>query len=703
DIARSYFNIGETYDGQGNYRKALEYHKKALDIRIKGLGESHPYVAAGYNSIGEIYFKQGRHDTALEYCQKALNILLNSFGKNHLDVALYYNNIANIYEKKRDYDLAIKNHKIALSISLKELGKGHPNVAESYNRLGEIYYKLKNYEKAVEYNEKAIDCLQQMRKHFTTIESKQFHLSEKQSIFENSIRNILEANSFDSTQFDLKQTFTYAETGKGNLLLDALNSSQAKYFANIPEPLLQKEYDLITDITYYDKKRQEKLLEGMDENDTTILAFSSKQFGLNRQYEVLVNQLETDYPQYYQAKYNFTTLTVNHVQDHLLAENQTLLEYFVGDSSIFIFLIQKNNYEVKEIKRDFPLKDWVQQMTKEGIYGYHALSIYDPLKTDSLQDAATLNYATAAQNLYKKLISPFENKLTKNLLIIPDGVLNYLPFEALLTEAPARIGSYKSYPYMLKKHQISYSYSATLLDEMRQKQHRRAPEGKLLAMAPFFDGDVEELNIRIDTTDIFADINRSEPLLPLPNSGEEIATISKLFDGTPIYGTAASLTQFQQQAESYRILHLATHGKADDRVGDYAYLAFAVPGDVGEFDKLYARDLYNYSLNADMVVLSACETGTGKLQKGEGIISLSRAFAYAGAKSIFPTLWQVSDEKTKDLLIGFYKYLKIGKPKDEALRLAKLDFLESNAGNGIGTHPYFWAGLIGIGDMRAVR
>ena len=102
-------------------------------------------------------------------------------------------------------------------------------------------------------------------------------------------------------------------------------------------------------------------------------------------------------------------------------------------------------------------------------------------------------------------------------------------------------------------------------------------------------------------------------------------------------------------------------------------------------------------------MLSACETGIGKLQRGEGIISLARAFAYAGAKSIFTTLWKVDDEKTKDLVIDFYKYLKVGKAKDEALHLAKLDFLKKNKGKGAANHPFFWAGMIGIGDMRPLN
>ncbi|MEZ4963118.1 MAG: CHAT domain-containing protein, partial [Saprospiraceae bacterium] len=186
---------------------------------------------------------------------------------------------------------------------------------------------------------------------------------------------------------------------------------------------------------------------------------------------------------------------------------------------------------------------------------------------------------------------------------------------------------------------------------------------------------------------------------------EEIAWVANLWDGRFLVGKEASIEEFNRYAENSRILHLSTHGKANSKFGDgdYSYLAFGVPNGEGTFSKLFAKEIYTYSLNADLVVLSACETGTGEVQVGDGISSLSRAFIFAGAKSVFATLWQVSDAKTKDLMVYFYKNLQQGKSKDEALRLAKLEFLKRNKGQGGFDHPFFWAGMIGIGDMGAVR
>ncbi len=155
---------------------------------------------------------------------------------------------------------------------------------------------------------------------------------------------------------------------------------------------------------------------------------------------------------------------------------------------------------------------------------------------------------------------------------------------------------------------------------MRNKKHRQEPTQKLLAMAPFFLGNADTLLSKVDSTELLADValRTRDTLTALPNSGPEVASISKILPGQAFYGREATLQKFQELASGSRILHLSTHGKADDRLGDYAYLAFGMPNAQGTFDKLYARDLYNLSLNADLVVLSACETGIGKLQRGGG-------------------------------------------------------------------------------------
>ncbi|MCB0520595.1 MAG: CHAT domain-containing protein [Saprospiraceae bacterium] len=754
DVAHAYQNIASTYYNLGEYEKAIQYHELALKIFLMSQKENHPTVATIYMNLANAYSNLGNSVKANELMEKSLNIRTQLYGNSNPMVASIYANIGNPSGCNGDLQKAIDTQKKAIEIWRENYGEFSRSLAHSYLILAENYVKAKLLIQAEEayrlslnaLNYKGIDSLDEVNSipqlvkslfqfarfykqwHFADTSptnclanSHRFHLltakvlnyksqnlspSSKSNLavqMNNNFAYAMSTNYLLHTLTDslhyLTESFSFAERSKALLLYEAMQETNALSVAGIPDTLLQQEYDLRIDIAYYDKKRQEKLSEGASDTDSTVLATGSRLFDLNRKYEALKARFEADYPQYYKAKYDLSTIPLEEVQNNLLQPNQCLLEYMVGDSNIYVFLVRKDTFYVREIKHDFPLEQWVQDMTKDGIYGYYSLPNGDTLKTAEREVTCNANYTRVAQDLYQKLVAPLADKLTEKGIVVPDGVLGYVPFEALLVQppkSPGRFGSYNG-SYLLDKHQISYCYSATLLREMRQKQHRKAPTKGVLTMAPFFQGDVQGLISRIDTTDFLA---LRDSLQALPASGEEAASVAKLMKGSSFYGADASLEKFREQAGGYRILHLSTHGKADDRQGDYAYLAFGRPG---SFDKLYARDLYNYSLNADMVVLSACETGIGKLRKGEGIVSLARAFAYAGAKSIFTTLWQVSDEKTKDLMVYFYKNLQQGKSKDEALRLAKLDFLKRNKGQGGFDHPFFWAGMIGIGDMGAVR
>ncbi|MDO8970317.1 MAG: hypothetical protein Q7U74_06490, partial [Saprospiraceae bacterium] len=231
----------------------------------------------------------------------------------------------------------------------------------------------------------------------------------------------------------LHESFDYAERSKAYLLYEAMQEADALHIAGIPDSLLVQEYDLRVEIAYFDKRKQEKLSSGISETDSTVLAIGSKLFDLKRTHEALIQRFESDYPQYYQAKYGLKTASIEEVQQSL-SPQQTMLQYVLGDSSIFLFLVQKNHLEVQEIKKDFPLERWVDSLTRHGIYGYHTLPIAQ--KTPSLEAKTIHNYTHAAQALYEKLIAPVKTKLSPELIIIPDGVLGYVPFETLLTKAP---------------------------------------------------------------------------------------------------------------------------------------------------------------------------------------------------------------------------------------------------------------------------
>jgi CHAT domain-containing protein len=345
---------------------------------------------------------------------------------------------------------------------------------------------------------------------------------------------------------------------------------------------------------------------------------------------------------------------------------------------------------------DFPLEEWVTNF-REGVTSYHTTTAAPA----SLVSKMTTQYVQNATQLYDKLIKPVAPYLNEDIFIVPDGVLGYLPFEILLKDKPEKLSNFHTYPYFLKDHSLSYCYSATLLDQMINRKHIKEPTKSSLAIAPFYEGDTRELISRVDTMQLIA--LRSDTLQALQFSGKEAAIVAKMTQGDQLIGKAATLTSFKDRASEYKMLHLSTHGIANDKIGDYAYLAFGDNENTTEqYEKLYIRDIYNLSLNADMVVLSACNTAYGKLQKGEGVISMARAFAYSGAKSIITTHWSVDDASTGVLMEDFYRQLiQYSSTKDEALRAAKMNFIKNN--KGLKAHPYFWAAFVAIGDMRPIQ
>jgi CHAT domain-containing protein len=274
--------------------------------------------------------------------------------------------------------------------------------------------------------------------------------------------------------------------------------------------------------------------------------------------------------------------------------------------------------------------------------------------------------------------------------------LGYIPFDVLLSEIPKDATRFSSHNYFGKEHIISYNYSATLWQEMQNKKHKVEPKKNFIGFAPYYNGDTTVLS------KLFSDdFTMRKGLDSLKYSGEEVFKAQKLMQGEAILNKNATKEKFESAVADYRIVHLATHGKANDKIGDYCFLAFTAQKDSLGGELLYVRDIYNLTLNADLVVLSACETGIGELKRGEGIVSLARAFAYSGAKSLVTSLWSVNDKSTMHIMETFYKQIKRGKNKDYALWKAKTEYFEKAKGEL--AHPFFWSAFIPIGDMKALK
>ncbi|MBN8680324.1 MAG: CHAT domain-containing protein [Chitinophagales bacterium] len=747
-VGTCYHNIGSCYTDLGEHSKALPYLLKGLEIRKRTLGEKNPFVYRSLTNIGNVFYRLKDYENAICYYFDALEVQKSNYGESHPDISTTYINLAQSFRLNNQYDVAFYYYMAAkYNISnFKELEKDY-NI-EIYSSLGKYYFEKSKIDSAIYFYKKSIDfnnyqekldlnavpnleyfissmnelsyiyqllfdssgyklmldssvdyiinsikCIDFIQIKNYDNSSKSFHHSQNYPIYEQAISVSLLKADVDHNDTLRHNTFTYAEKSKAALLQAQIKAADALAFAGIPDSLLEQEHNLRIDITWREKQRQSLLDKGLTETDTNVLRISGIVFDLKQQYETLKKRFETECPDYYRLKYDLSTVPLAYVQDTLLQKDQALLEYFTGDSSLFLFVVRPDTFLVQEVKRDFPLEAWIDSL-RFGLYGYYTAD--KSLRSESLREAALNSYIRYAQLLQQKLIAPVAAWLPGKVILVPDGPLGYIPFDALLSAEPEDRNNFKSYPYLLQKHQFSYTYSATLLREMRDKKHRREPQYDFAAFAPFYNGDTTLLAGMY----AYDDLMRKD-LQPLAFSGPEVAAAAKLMKGETIAGAAATEERFTSTAGNYRILHLATHGRADNRVGDYAFLAFNEIKDSIENELLYVKDLYNLQLNADLVVLSACETGIGKLQRGEGIISLARAFAYAGAKSIVTSLWSVNDKSTSELMRFFYRELRRGKDKDEALRLARQRLIrEATVRN---SHPFFWAAFVPLGDMRGVK
>ena len=377
------------------------------------------------------------------------------------------------------------------------------------------------------------------------------------------------------------------------------------------------------------------------------------------------------------------------IQQKILNDQTALIEYFVSDTTIVVFTLSKTGLKVEKVKKPLDFDDQINDLTI-GL-------------TNATQNPFFAQRSAAMYDLILRGAIAGLPKEVNNLVIVPDGKLSYLPFEMLIKETlPHTEGgrSFQKYRYLLQEgYTISYAYSANLLLEQKKERSEKAPQF-LAAFAPQYHNQdtllqaQTELASRSTLTRIGA--------YELPGARSEVESIGKITGGKTFFGMDADESHFKREAGHYRVLHCAMHAISDNKNPQYSRLLLTKnPKDTLNNGDLTASELYAMSLKADLVVLSACNTGNGNIQRGEGVMSLSRAFAYTGVPATVMSLWRVPDMPTKEIMIHFYENLKAGQTKDAALQNAKLQYLD-NCKDDFAANPYNWAGFVAVGNMDMV-
>jgi CHAT domain-containing protein len=663
--------------------------------------------------IAMIQFRRKLFDSAINTFLKSLNLYKIVKGERDVEVLLTNNNIGNIFLEINNLEKSLLFYKTSYRINT-----GHDFcisntdlvyhsseihslslLIDSLIGIGKSYYHLSN-----KYNSKVNrkNCILAFRlanrlfieskKETISYISKLENIDNRNELFDIAIKSIISFTHIDSGQeFDSSQAFQFMESYKAGLLMETLNHNDAINSVILTNSLKIKERDLKIDITFYNNKLNEENSK-QNPDSARITYYENVLFDFNREYEALIDTLENKYPDYYDLKHRNYVASVDDVQKELLDDNAALVEYYYSDSAMYAFAITKNDYEVYELGVPKHFKQWLSNFRKA--------------QTDArflLDSATTANqlYFSSGHALYKHLLQPVLADLDSgitNLIIVPDGELGHINFETLLTDSVgSSSGSYADLPYLLKDYNIQYAYSATVL--LSAKRHKRkAPAAFFAGFAPNYANLATTVAGDSSADQMVVELTRSGNY-QLPGAISEVENLAALTGGDAFINAAASERAFKQNADRYQVLHLAMHGLVNDRDAMYSKLLFTQTEDTLEDNYLNAAEIFNLDLSADLVVLSACNTGYGQVNRGEGIMSLSRAFKYAGSPSLVMSLWQIPDQPTSAIMNRFYENLMEGQRKDVALRNAKLDFLNANRGN-LRSHPFYWAGLIPIGDMQ---
>ncbi|MEZ4774373.1 MAG: CHAT domain-containing tetratricopeptide repeat protein [Bacteroidia bacterium] len=692
-VATGYNNMGLCYTDLKQFKEAIHYYSLALGIRIKRQGKDHPSLAGIYNNIGLAQLDAANYTQAMAGFREALRIGEQNEGFHQVRVGKYYSNIGRVYREMKDPIQALQWHQQALIHAITDYSDTnwcHNPPVESFpispDFLEILHHKARsindlpqnqaNATCALETYLAAASLIDLMRVRYLSEDAK-FRLARRASeIYADGIttaRQLYLLSGKNPQYMDIALRFS--EKQKAMVLLEALNTARAEKFGMLPEALIIREKQLRKTQTELKELLFEEKQKGGKSDSLVIAEMTAKLFTAGRQYDSLTRIFDTQYPRYYQLKYQSEPPGISDILGQLPPETG-IVEYYLGSGNLHIFLITASRTEWMVVSDINNLSSMVKRFQESIFGGFRNIGVNDSLH---LQWAD--QYVNLADSLYQRVFAPLTDApLPEKLFLIPDGMLGYIPFDALLTSKPENAGAYRNYPYLIRRFTLSQHYSAALLFRSDNDPSDTKPLKHAVIFAPVFTEEME--------------MPGQKKPQPLIYSEEEAQKITRLTGGDIFLKRAASKSAFFEQAGKYQIIHISSHARVNDRDPMFSTIDFA------EGETVNVLDLFGMEIQADLVTLSACETGSGELFSGEGIMSLARGFIYAGAKSIVNTLWEVNDAATAEIMTSFYESLSAGNSKDEALRNAKTGWL--SRADHLMAHPYYWAGYIAVGDMSAL-
>ena len=689
-----YFNMAHAYIELKQYKEALQNIGKAITIVVKRDGPNSKQVSDQYLIKGTCYRELGKYDSAEFYLRKSAQIRRMIFGEKNVNTFGAAYTLGMFFEHVEQFDSAGKYfHRSMISLirnfdSNDERINPKPETAECNT---DLFRALEGKARIVK----------QMAER-TPLGLGQLSISLNTHLLADSVLNVYRRNAvYDDSQQALKEQYQIPyeslldithtlyqqsrdssylnialrimESSRAALLKDALQRAEAFGLTSLPPELRQKENELI--------RRRAGLLALMERqvSQRVIDSIGQELITVNNESHALQEEIRIISPNYLRVKYADPVSSIASLRDKLKDKDAVYMEYLWGEHSIYLLVVAKDELELNRIARDDTFNQAFRTFLSE---------------VDMHQDHLTervhfLNYCRSAFFLYRHLVGQSMNgRSVSHLMISGDDQFASFPFEALVTEMPDTTEVDYRLSYLVRQCAVSYVYSSGLMSYYAKD---KVLGTKLIAFGYGGKGDPS--------------LHRDNEAMDLPGTREEIEAIKKVMDNRSnkfYMEQDASEHQFKDQIRNFNIVHLAVHGVADTANVLQSRLIFRSENDSLEDGKLYAHELYDLNLEQlNLAVLSACESGIGMQQTGEGMMSMARGFTYAGCPSLIISLWKIDDRKAALVMGRLYYYLSEGKDKDQSLARAKLDYLAQ--ANEFNAHPRYWAAFMQVGDTTAIQ
>jgi CHAT domain-containing protein/Tfp pilus assembly protein PilF len=691
DVADTLGNLGFLHQSTKEYERALLYNQRALAIREEALGPDHPIVALNLNNIGMLYSDIGDEAHELSSYQRALAIVEKALGPTHVETSQSLNNLGNYYLALGDDKQALSYIQRETAIKRQVLGRQHPRLGDTLTDLSFIYFNMGNYSQAIDVQTEALEIQEGLITQIMAMSS------------ESQKRSYLDTLSHDTNYtISLHQYSTPDNRLAADLALQTILrrkgrvlDAQAGLYRQVRQELAPEALSLLDQLKVLRTRRANMYNQGIgNEDPERYLLYLTK---LNED----VDAVETSLARL-SASFNRVNASVDMraVAKHLPKKGALLeiVQYYPREN---IDELQPPRYAAYLLKSDGQLA-WADLGLTEAIdkdINHLRMSI------SAAQGSAPYPRELASR-LYDRLLAPFAKDLsdTNHLLISPDGLLNLLPFEALVSPSGR---------YLLEEMQLTYLGSGRDLLRMQLKQKHRSPSLVIANPDYNLDGVDAVDDDRMEQVVVRGVRMKDLKWGSLPGTAAEAKAIQPLLKGAELLMTSEATEAALKSVVAPEILHVATHGlfaesdglkpeEYDDPLLRSALvMAGANKGGTGENDGyLTASEAMSLDLfGTKLVVLSACETGVGEVRNGQGVYGLRRALVLAGSESQVMSLWAVGDEGTQVLMTDYYKRLRKKEGRSAALRSAKLSMISSESFS----HPFYWAAFVPSGDWRNLK